>query len=236
MTVYHKEFFVFDQGRPIPALIRNYEQKDFLDLIRIQQECFPPPFPSELWWNTQQLYNHVSLFPEGALCVEVNNEIAGSMTGLLIDFHLSSPDHTWEEVTSNGYITNHNPNGNTLYVVDISISPSFRKLGLGKWLMSSMYDVVIHKGLERLLGGGRMPGYHKYAHRMTPEVYIELLLNGELKDPVITFLLHCGRTPIKVIANYLEDKESCNHAILMEWNNPFIHNNSSREKKKNGIS
>ncbi len=153
--------------------------------------------------------------------MEVNGEIAGSMTGLLIDFHLNSPDHTWEEVTSNGYITNHNPNGNTLYVVDISISPSFRKLGLGKWLMSSMYDVVIYKGLERLLGGGRMPGYYKHAHKMTPEEYIASLLDGRLKDPVITFLLHCGRTPIRAVANYLEDEESCNYGTLMEWKNPF---------------
>ncbi|WP_182006941.1 GNAT family N-acetyltransferase [Priestia aryabhattai] len=219
--MYRKEFFVFEQGRPVSALIRNYERKDFPELIRIQQECFPPPFPSELWWNREQLDNHVSLFSEGALCVEVNGEIAGSMTGLLIDFHLDSPDHTWEEVTSNGYITNHNPNGNTLYVVDISISPSFRKLGLGKWLMSAMYDLVIYKGLTRLLGGGRMPGYYKYAHKMTPEEYIASLLDGQLKDPVITFLLHCGRTPIRAVANYLEDKDSCNYGTLMEWKNPF---------------
>ncbi|MFP3663660.1 GNAT family N-acetyltransferase [Priestia aryabhattai] len=219
--MYRKEFFVFEQGRPVSALIRNYERKDFPELIRIQQECFPPPFPSELWWNREQLDNHVSLFPEGALCVEVNGEIAGSMTGLLIDFHLDSPDHTWEEVTSNGYITNHNPNGNTLYVVDISISPSFRKLGLGKWLMSAMYDLVIYKGLKRLLGGGRMPGYYKYAHKMTPEEYIASLLDCQLKDPVITFLLHCGRTPVRAVANYLEDKESCNYGTLMQWKNPF---------------
>ncbi|MGG0337512.1 GNAT family N-acetyltransferase [Priestia aryabhattai] len=219
--MYRKELFVFEQGRPVSALIRNYERKDFPELIRIQQECFPPPFPSELWWNREQLDNHVSLFPEGALCVEVNGEIAGSMTGLLIDFHLDSPDHTWEEVTSNGYITNHNPNGNTLYVVDISISPSFRKLGLGKWLMSAMYDLVIYKGLKRLLGGGRMPGYYKYAHKMTPEEYIASLLDCQLKDPVITFLLHCGRTPVRAVANYLEDKESCNYGTLMQWKNPF---------------
>lgn len=96
--MYRKEFFVFEQGRPVSALIRNYEQKDFLELIRIQQECFPPPFPSELWWNREQLDNHVSLFPEGALCVEVNRKIAGSMTGLLIDFHLDSPDHNGKKL------------------------------------------------------------------------------------------------------------------------------------------
>ncbi|MGP7818621.1 GNAT family N-acetyltransferase [Niallia sp. 01092] len=218
---YYKEFFVFDGNQPIPAVIRNYKEKDFPALILIQKESFPPPFPSELWWNTEQLENHVTLFPEGALCIEINGEIAGSMTSLLVDFDPTHPEHTWEEITDNGYIRNHNPNGKTLYVVDIGVRPSYRKLGLGKELMSSMYDVVIHKKLERLLGGGRMPGYYKKAKEMTPDQYLEAVVKGELRDPVITFLLRCGRTPIQVVANYIEDKESCNYATLMEWKNPF---------------
>ncbi|HYK72361.1 MAG TPA: GNAT family N-acetyltransferase [Pseudoneobacillus sp.] len=219
--MYRKEFFVFEQEKPVPAVIRNYDEKDFPGLIQIQQESFPPPFPSDLWWNHEQLKNHVTLFPEGALCIEVNGEIAGSMTGLLVDFDPAHPDHTWEEVTDNGYIRNHNPKGNTLYVVDISVRPVFRKLGLGKWLMASMYDVVVHLGLERLLGGGRMPGYHLISHELTPEQYLEAVIKGDLKDTVITFLLRCGRTPVKVVSNYLEDKESCNYGTLMEWRNPF---------------
>jgi ribosomal protein S18 acetylase RimI-like enzyme len=220
--LYRKKFYVFDYDRPIPAVIRNYKEMDFQGLIKIQQECFPPPFPSELWWNEEQLTNHITLFPEGALCIEVNGELAGSMTGLLVDFNPTQPDHTWEEITDHGYITNHNPNGNTLYVVDISVRPSYRKLGLGKWLMSSMFDVVVHNGLTRLLGGGRMPGYHKHATEMTPDQYLAAVVSGELKDPVITFLLRCGRTPVKVVGNYLEDEESCNYGTLMEWKNPFL--------------
>ncbi|WP_141430758.1 GNAT family N-acetyltransferase [Bacillus sp. 03113] len=231
--MYRKEFFVFDQNRPVPAVIRNYGKEDFQDLIRIQQESFPPPFPSELWWNEDQLNNHVTLFPQGALCIEVDGKMAGSMTGLMIDFDPKKPEHTWEEITDNGYIRNHKPNGNTLYVVDISVSPTYRKLGLGKWMMLSMYNVVIHKGLERLLGGGRMPGYYKHANEMTPEQYLKALVKGELKDPVITFLLRCGRTPLKVVANYIEDKESCNYGTLMEWKNPFI---VDKEKTEDEIS
>jgi ribosomal protein S18 acetylase RimI-like enzyme len=226
--MYRKELYVFDQDRPIPAVIRNYEEKDFPALIRIQQESFPPPFPSELWWNTEQLSNHVSLFPEGALCIEVDGEIAGSMTGLLVDFDPNHPVHTWADITDNGYIRNHNPNGDTLYVVDISVRPSYRKLGLGKWLMLSMYEVVVHKGLKRLLGGGRIPGYHKKANEMTAEQYLEGVVKGEWKDPVITFLLRCGRTPVKVIPNYLEDEESCHYGVLMEWKNPFYTSTSGQ--------
>ena len=220
--MYKKEFYVFHQNKPLRATIRNYHDTDFQELIRVQKECFPPPFPEELWWNEEQLKNHITLFPEGALCIEVEGKVVGSMTSLLVDFHVNDPNHTWEEITDNGYIQSHNPNGNTLYVVDISVRPIYRNLGLGKWLMLSMYEIVIYQQLERLLGGSRIPGYHRYEKEMSAEHYLRSVVNGEIKDPVISFLLRCGRTPIKVVPNYLQDEESCNYGVLMEWKNPFI--------------
>ncbi|GLI05557.1 putative N-acetyltransferase YkwB [Paenibacillus tyrfis] len=222
MGSYRKDMYVFDGDRPVKATIRSYTERDFAGLIRIQQESFPPPFPSELWWNEEQLRNHVERFPEGALCVEIGGELAASVTGLRVDFDPAHADHTWEEITDGGYIRNHNPSGSTLYIVDICARPAYRKLGLGKWLMLSMYEVVVELKLERLLGGGRLPGYHRVADEMTAEDYVRSVLEGERKDPVMTFLLRCGRTPVKLVSNYLEDEESLNYAMLMEWRNPFL--------------
>lgn len=221
MSLFRKDIYVFDENIPKKAVIRTYTENDFDELIRVQQESFPPPFPSDLWWNKEQLHNHVTRFPLGALCVEIDGRICGSMTGLIVHFDPKHPQHTWEEITDNGYIRNHAPGGNTLYIVDICVSPAFRKYGLGKWLMQSMYEVVVQLNLERLVGGGRISGYSKHAEKMSADVYIEKILTGELKDPVITFLLRCGRTPVQLIDNYLEDEESCNYGLLMEWRNPF---------------
>lgn len=220
--MYRKEQYVFEGDKPRKAVVRNYTQADFMELIQIQAESFPPPFPSELWWNQEQLTNHVTLFPEGAICVEVDGVLAGSMTGLLVSFDPDHPEHTWEEITDSGYIRNHDPDGDTLYIVDICIRPSHRKLGLGQLMMQAMYELVVHKGLRRLLGGGRMPGYGRYADQWSPEQYVEKVTSGEVRDPVITFLMRCGRTPLRVVANYLEDEESRNYATLMEWKNPFL--------------
>lgn len=219
----YKKWYVFDEDKPVQAVVRNYTKGDFQELIDVQRESFPPPFPSDLWWNEEQLKEHVEKFPEGALCVEVDGKMAGSITGLMIDFDPGQPEHTWSEVTDDGYIRNHNPDGNTIYIVDICIKPVFRKLGLGKWLMQSMYEVVVHKRLERLLGGARMPFYHKYQHDIAAGEYLSRVMEGDIKDPVITFLLHCGRTPVQVLPSYIEDEESCNYAVLMEWKNPFQH-------------
>lgn len=219
--LYRSEQIVFDKGKPVRIIVRNYTKDDFDDLIDIQTECFPPPFPSDLWWNKEQLTNHVTLFPEGALCVEIDGQVVSSLTGVCTRFDPAHPIHTWEEATDSGYIKNHNPRGNTLYIVDISVRPSFRSLGLGKIMMQSMYHVVVELGLERLLGGGRMPGYHKQAENMSAQRYVDQVVAGLLYDPVITFLLKCGRLPITVVENYLEDEESLNYGVLMEWKNPF---------------
>lgn len=219
--MYKKTQYVFDGDRPVKVEIRNYNKSDFPELIAIQQESFPPPFPSELWWNEGQLANHVDLYPQGTLCIEVEGELAGSMTALLTDFDPAHPAHTWQDVTDDGWIRNHKSDGATLYVVDICVRPKFRALKLGQLLMQSMYERVVQDGLERLLGGGRMPGYHKFSDTLSAEQYAEQVIAGKIKDPVISFLLRCGRTPVSVVADYVEDEESENYALLMEWKNPF---------------
>ncbi|RVT57941.1 GNAT family N-acetyltransferase [Niallia taxi] len=218
---YSSNFYIFDDKKPRECKVRNYQKEDFAELINIQAECFPPPFPTELWWSKDQLENHVTIFPEGAICVEVEGKLAGSLTYLCIAYNEEEHEHTWSEITADGYITTHSKDGNALYVVDNSIRPAYRSLGLGKIMMQAMYQIVIDKKLDRLIGGGRMPGYRKYADELSPEEYVSQVVAGEKKDPVITFLMSCGRMPVCVLNDYLEDEDSLNHAVLMEWKNPF---------------
>ncbi|MDM5315568.1 GNAT family N-acetyltransferase [Fictibacillus sp. b24] len=219
--MYKKEQYLYAKDKNVKAKVRNYDKEDISELMKIQRESFPPPFPSELLWNEKQLQNHITLFQEGALCVEIDGVLAGSITGLLVNFDPSHPRHTWEEITDSGYISNHDNNGKTLYVVDICVRPAYRKLNLGKLLMQSLYETVVHLKLERLLGGGRMPGYREHSNNLSPQAYVERVVEGSMYDPVISFLLRCGRTPLELVPDYLEDEESCNHALLMEWRNPF---------------
>lgn len=216
-----KELIVYADGIPKKVVVRNYGHADFAGMIEIQRQSFPPPFPSELWWNEEQLNEHVSRFPEGALCVEADGQLVGSMTALIVDDAQLAGSHTWSSITDDGYIRNHAPLGDTLYVVDVCVIPAYRKYGIGKWLMQTMYEVVVHLRLKRLLGGGRMPGYHLVAGEATPEQYVAEVVNGRRRDPVLSFLLRCGRLPIGVMAHYLEDEESLHYAALMEWRNPF---------------
>ncbi|OXM16439.1 GNAT family N-acetyltransferase [Paenibacillus herberti] len=216
-----KTLFVLHDGKPVETRIRCYTLEDAEALIAVQRLSFPPPYPQELLWNRKQLAQHVSRFPEGALCAEIDGTIIGSMTGMRT--RSTDANHlSWAEMTADGYINTHDPDGDTLYAVDICVVPEYRKTGIGKWLMQSMYETVVQLRIKRLLGGGRLPGYHLHASELSAEAYVDAVLRGELRDPVLTFLLRCGRTPAGVAANYLDDEESCGYAAMMEWRNPFL--------------
>ncbi|GAA0368997.1 GNAT family N-acetyltransferase [Bacillus horti] len=221
----HLEMMVLGQeGEKAEQIkIRNYNQQDFAAIRQIERECYPPPFPEADLWDDTQLAKHVEIFPEGALCAEYKGQIVGSMTTLIIDDRRGIT-HDWDFITNEGMLKGrHNPNGNTLYVADMIVSPQYRMMGLGRLFMQAVYFLVIELGLERLLGAVRMPGYHKVAEQMSPEEYLEEVIAGVRRDPVITFMLKCGRKPVKVVYNYCEDHLSCNCAVLMEWRNPFLY-------------
>ena len=222
--MFRQSLYVILDGKLRLVTLRNYTIEDTEALIDIQRDCFPPPFPSELWWNAEQIANHARIFPEGALCAEMDGVLIGSMTALIIQTDAYEKHLPWDKATDNGYIRTHHPDGDTLYVVDISVRPDYRKCGIGKVMMQAMYAVVVHLGLKRLLGGARMPGYGRAAAQYSIEQYVEGIMEGKWHDPVVSFLLRCGRTPVAIVPDYLEDEESRNNGLLMEWRNPFITN------------
>ena len=202
--------------------IRPYTMTDLPGLLVIQKECFPPPFPPELWWQPEQIASHVRLFPEGALCAEDGDELVGSATAHILRWEDNDPVHTWSAASDNGWLRNHDPAGNTLYGVDIAVRPAWRARGVARLLYQARYDLVRRLGLKRFLAGSRLSGYRPHHQRLTPEQYADAVVRGDLSDPVITPQLRSGLHPVRVVRDYLPDEESCDHALLMEWRNPDL--------------
>jgi GNAT superfamily N-acetyltransferase len=201
-------------GTPI---VRPYTLADWPGLFQIQRECFPEPYPVEQLWSYEQIESHIRHFPEGALCVELDGELIASATALIIQFDPHHLDHTWSEVTADGWLTTHNPAGDSLYGVDMAVRPAYRGRGIAKLLYQARFELVRRLGLKRFLAAGRMPGYAVHAGALTPEAYAEQVIQGKLTDPTITPQLRSGLRPVGVLRNYLPDPESGNAALLLEW-------------------
>ncbi len=74
--------------------------------------------------------------------------------------------------------------------------------------------------LRRMIAGGRIPGYRKYAGRITAEEYVEKVIQRELNDPALNTHLKAGYTVKEVHLNYLGDEASLNYATHLEMLNP----------------
>ena len=186
-------------------------------LLAVQQACFPPPFPAELLWTRVQVASHVAHFPAGALCVETADGIVGSATAHVIRFDPAHAQHTWSEASADGFLSNHDAQGDTLYGVDIAVAPVHRGRGVARALYQARYALVRRLGLRRFLAGSRMSGYRVHAATISPETYAEAVVAGTLTDPVITPQLRSGLRPMVVVRGYLPDHDSCDNALLMAW-------------------
>ncbi|MBU8908824.1 bifunctional GNAT family N-acetyltransferase/carbon-nitrogen hydrolase family protein [Desertibacillus haloalkaliphilus] len=196
--------------------IRNIERDDFEDLIELQKLCFPNMDP----WKKEHLESHLNIFPEGQFCVEYDGEIIGSCSSLIINFDEYDDEHTWEEITEDGYITNHDYEGYNLYGMEVMVHPDYRRMKIGRRLYEARKDLARQLNLKSIIIGGRIPNYYKHASELTPRQYVEEVMIHNLYDPVLTFQIINGFTLKRINKNYLEDDAaSMKYATLMEWNN-----------------
>jgi predicted amidohydrolase/ribosomal protein S18 acetylase RimI-like enzyme len=196
--------------------LRNIRRKDFQEIMALQQVCFPNMIP----WKMEQLESHLEIFPEGQFCVEYDGKIIGSSSSLIVNFEEYEDQHTWDEITANGYITNHDPDGFNLYGMEIMVHPEYRRMKIGRRLYEARKKLVEELNLKSIVIGGRIPNYYKHSDQMTPRDYVEEVLRQNIYDPVLTFQFMNGFTLKRINKQYLpDDKASLTFATLLEWNN-----------------
>jgi hypothetical protein len=57
--------------------------------------------------------------------------VVGSASTLIVLLNPEYAEHTWKEITGQGLFKSHNPNGDSLYGVDISTHPKHRHEDIG---------------------------------------------------------------------------------------------------------
>jgi GNAT superfamily N-acetyltransferase len=201
--------------------VRPYTIADFDGLFELQKACFPWPYPEEQLWTRDQVAAHASVFPQGALCVEsAGGRLVASCTSLIIDSAALLSGHTWAEICGNGYLTTHRPDGDILYGIDMAVHPAWRRLGLARLLYQARQEFVVKQGLRAFQAAGRMPGYREVMTNLSPDEYLKDVVKGRRDDPVLTPQLRSGLSPVSLVKDYLNDAESGNCAVLLEWRNP----------------
>jgi ribosomal protein S18 acetylase RimI-like enzyme len=201
--------------------IRNTTEADISKIIDLQKESFPYLARYSNFWRPEELKSHLRMFPEGQfVAVEPDGTVVSSASTLIVALETEYAEHTWKGITANGMFTNHNPHeGDSLYGADISTHPKYRHEGIGSMLYDARKKLVIELNLRRMIAGGRLFNYCKNADKMSAFEYAQKVIEGELRDPVLSFELDNGFNFIKILSNYLDDVRSLNYASFIEWLN-----------------
>jgi len=194
--------------------------EDMPKIVKLQEVSFPQMAIEGMIWKPHHLENHLKVFSQGQFVAEYDGQIVGSVSSLIVKLDPEYKDHTWVEVCGGPEFKNHDPTGDSLYGADVSTHPDYRRLGIATLLYDARKDLCIRLNLRRIIAGGRLFNYCEFVEKMSPDEYIQQVIQGKIDEPVLGFQLKNGFKFIKVLQNYLKDSRSVDYATFIEWKNP----------------
>lgn len=200
--------------------LRKLTLEDYNDLKESMEQAYDT-LGGQIW-SKQTIAKLLNLFPEGQLCIAVDDKVVACSLSLIVDYDEYGDKHTYQMITGAYTFSTHDAHGDTLYGIEIFVSPEYRGLRLGRRLYEARKELCESLNLKSIIAGGRIPGYHQYADKLSPRQYIDKVKAKEIYDPTLTFQISNDFHVRKVLKNYLPgDHESKDFATLIEWNNIY---------------
>lgn len=213
----------------VPAhklVLRTLRRNDFKAVKEIMDKVYSN---MEGAWAQEEYNALLKKFPEGQICIEDNGQVVAAALAIIVQYSDFGDRHTYAKITGHGKFNTHNPDGDTLYGVDVFVDPEYRSLRLGRRLYDARKELCENLNLRAMVAGGRIPGYAAYANEMTPAKYVEMVRAKEITDPILTFQLANEFHVRKIIRGYLPyDSESKAYATLLEWINVYYDEESDK--------
>jgi len=74
-----------------------------------------------IWWRLEARSVCFSnyRFPKGQIVIEDDGQLVAAALSMIVNYARFGDVHTYAQITGNGYLTHHDPLGDTLYGVDI---------------------------------------------------------------------------------------------------------------------
>ncbi len=217
--------------------VRQARWEDLPGILEVEKKAWP----ENLRANRQVYESRLEIFPEGLLVAERKQDRL-SIEGVVVIQKVASEvvgcDYSWNRITDRGRIRRtHNPEGDTFYVVNLSVNPfSVSRVALD--LLEAVGKKAIRGNIKQIVIGARIPSLRRFVKRYSlqhglshlsqkekdeiAKEYINALnRRGKPLDPQIAFYKRVGMQVIGLLPDYMEDFESLNYGVRMGWKNPF---------------
>jgi GNAT superfamily N-acetyltransferase len=196
-----------------PAKLQDYAA------IRALQRLSQPGVPAP---TLKQFDSQRGAFPEGQLVAECDGEVVGAASSLVVKWDDYVLDNTWEYITGDGHFSTHDIQGRTLYGAETFVDVTRHGFGAGRALHQARRKLCRKLNLRRIIGTARLPGYNAVRDAMSPELYAQRVIWGDIDDPMLRLQMAQGYHYCGILRGYLPaDLESCGHAALIVWLNPM---------------
>lgn len=180
-------------------------------LEELQYIVFPNLADDEILKKENYL-KHLEIFPEGQLVALHGDKVIGGTTTMRYHFDLEHPaHHTFAETVAGGWLTNHQPDGEWLYGIDVSVHPHYRGQGIARKFYEIRSTIAKQLGCRGQLTVGMLNGYHRYADAMDIETYYEKVKAHEIFDPTVSVQEKIGFQIKGLVKDYLSDP-TCGNA------------------------
>ena len=200
----------------LEIIITNLVDAHISEVLRVEAEAWP----EELRASEEKFRSRLRIFPEGFFGACVNDILAGVLTSMRTS-RMPEEKLTWNEITGNGYIKNHENNGDWLYVVSLGVSPKFSGRGVGNNLVAYAIKFAKNLGCAGLFLQARPIGYDSHC-KANGDVPIEKYLlmrsaDGKHIDKELRFYERAGLQIVKPVENGEVDAASRNYTVSMQY-------------------
>jgi len=200
--------------------VRHLRLEDYIDLRSAMEKAYSDT--TNDFWEKRDIRRLLNIFPDGQLCVAVNDKVVALALSLIVDYKKYGDSHTYSEITADETFKTYDEHGDVLYGIEMFVHPDYRGMRLGRRLYDARKELCENLNLRAIMAGGRIPNYAKYADKMNPREYINSVRDKQIYDPTLTFQFSNNFHVKKILKNYLpEDEESKEYATLLEWNNIY---------------
>lgn len=189
-----------------------YMKTEYAAQLEALQYIVFPTLAEEEILHADQYKKHVEIFPEGQFVALDNDKVIAATSSIRYHFNLNNNEHhTFFEIMGGGWFTTHEPDGEWLYGMDISVHPDYRSKGIARSLYRARQHTCKQLGLKGQMTVGMLNGYAAVSNRMSIDDYYEKVKNHELFDPTVSVQEKVGFEIVALMKDYLNDP-TCGNA------------------------
>jgi GNAT superfamily N-acetyltransferase len=186
-----------------------------VQLEALQHKVFPHLAEEEIL-HAEQYKKHLEIFPEGQFVALDVEKVVGATTTMRYHYDIKNPEpHTFSEIMGGGWLTTHDPEGEWLYGIDVSVDPEYRKMGIAKALYRARQYLCRQLGLKGQLTVGMLNGYDRLRGEMTIEEYYQKVKCKESFDPTVSVQEKVGFEIVGFMKDYLNDPTCGNSGAVI---------------------